>query len=74
MKMKKLIAVLALGATVTTMAVPQPVTVQAGTINDTAKQNSYNGVTFAEQILAQEGIKYNDFTSAHLINYRNCKP
>ncbi|WP_294756593.1 SLAP domain-containing protein [uncultured Lactobacillus sp.] len=74
MKMKKLIAVLALGATVTTMAVPQPVTVQAGTINDTAKQNSYSGVTFAEQILAQEGIKYNDFTAANPINYRNGKP
>ena len=72
--MKKLIAVLALGASIATVAAPATMMVQASTINDTAKQNSFGGVTYAEQVLAQEGIKYNDFSAANPINYRNGKP
>jgi len=73
--MKKLIAVLALGASIATVAAPETTIVQASsTINDTAKQNSFSGVTYAEQVLAQEGIKYNDFSAANPINYRNGKP
>lgn len=59
--MKKLIAALALGASIATVAAPESLVVQASTINDTAKQNSYGGVTYLDQMLAQEGVQYNDF-------------
>ncbi|KJY62940.1 LytB [Lactobacillus helsingborgensis] len=72
--MKKLIAALALGASIATVAAPESLVVQASTINDTAKQNSYGGVTYLDQMLAQEGVQYNDFSSANPINYRNGKP
>lgn len=72
--MKKLIAALALAASIATVAAPESLVVQASTINDTAKQNSYGGVTYLDQMLAQEGVQYNDFSSANPINYRNGKP
>lgn len=70
--MKKIIAALALGTSLAVAAAPTMV--QANTINDTAKQNTYGGVTYLYQMLAQEGIQYNNFNAANPINYRNGKP
>ncbi|MDF7668793.1 SLAP domain-containing protein [Lactobacillus sp. ESL0703] len=73
--MKKLITALALAATVTTasQAAPLAVQVQASSTNDLAKQDSYGGVTYADKMLAQEGIKYNSFAGSE-VPYRNGKP
>ncbi|MBA1392713.1 amidase, partial [Lactobacillus sp. XV13L] len=72
--MKKIITALALAATLAVPAAVQTSNVQASAINDAAKQNTYSGVTSLQQILQQEGIKYNDFLAANQIKYRTGKP
>ncbi|BDR61067.1 SLAP domain-containing protein [Lactobacillus xylocopicola] len=74
--MKKIIAAMALatGLIVPVQTASAAVEVHASTINDTAKQNSFSGVTDLEQMLKQEGIQYNSFTAKNKINYRYGKP
>ncbi|WEV36798.1 SLAP domain-containing protein [Lactobacillus sp. ESL0677] len=73
--MKKLITALTLATMIAVpiQAAPLAVQVHASSINDLAKQDSYGGVTYADNMLAQEGIKYNSFAE-NAIPYRNGKP
>ena len=77
--MRKIVAAMAVA---TGMAVPlaavatvnDSAVVQASSINDMAKQNSYGGITYLDQMLQQQGIKYNDFYASNPLNYRYGKP
>ncbi|WEV71628.1 SLAP domain-containing protein [Lactobacillus sp. ESL0785] len=74
MKLGKLVAVMAL-ATATIMPMVKIDNVQASsTINDLAKNDSYGGVTNLEDMLKQEGVKYNSFTAENQNSYRNGSP
>lgn len=76
--MRKIIAAMALAAGITVPAVAlaatEPVAVHASSINDMAKQNSYGGLTYLDQMLQQKGIQFNDFQAQNKINYRFGKP
>lgn len=76
--MRKIIAALAFAAGITvptvTAVATEPVAVHASSINDMAKQNSYGGITYLNQMLQQKGIPFNDFQAQNKINYRNGKP
>lgn len=76
--MRKIIAALALAVGITVPAVTavaaEPEAVQASSINEMAKQNSYGGLTYLNQMLQQEGIPFNDFQAQNKINYRYGKP
>lgn len=75
--MRKMIAAMALiaGAALPVAAtVAEPVAVHASSINDMAKQNSYGGITYLEQMLQEAGIKYNNFSAQNPLKYRNGKP
>ncbi|RMC47414.1 SLAP domain-containing protein [Lactobacillus sp. ESL0228] len=78
MKMKKLIATIAMVIGMSTMLTARVVEVhasaQGSTINSNAKQESYGGLTYLQQMLQQEGIKYNCFYTDNPLNYRNGKP
>ncbi|WEV41229.1 SLAP domain-containing protein [Lactobacillus sp. ESL0681] len=76
MTMKKLIAALALAASIAAPATVHQVdqVAAASSINEQAKQNSYSGVTYLYQMLEQEGIVYNCFYANGPLQYRNGKP
>lgn len=76
--MKKLIATLAMivgiSSVLSANVVKVNASMQGSAINDNAKQESYGNVTYLEQMLQQEGIKYNCFYVDNPLNYRNGKP
>lgn len=72
--MKKLLTAIVLAASLATSSVVWSTQVQASTINDTAKQDSYSGVTYLYKMLQQEGIAYNCFYTNNKFGYRNGKP
>lgn len=72
--MRKIIAALAVIIGIASPIATMSVEAQASTINDSAKQNRYGGVSYLYQILQQEGIPYNNFYAENPLNYRNGKP
>lgn len=76
--MRKIIAALALAVGITvptvTAITAEPEAVHASSINEMAKQNSYGGLIYLNQMLQQEGVPFNDFQAQNKINYRYGKP